>query len=292
VDEPSVTPQAAIIYTLFLQTSPLERPSAPAYRSLILFPMPQNPPLARLPLDLEAHARFALIGCAAAGVIALGAVLLWHDVIALVVAVIAGTLALMAAMTAFIFWAMARRWRATMDAYARGSYLAAWTYAPAPWRDYLAGRRARMRLLWLAYVAVFALGGVAVALVMQDDGNLIAGSPWLTVVIGAIAGAGLGALVSLLLAAGGRYTRARLGARQPRCVIGAQGIYVGGDFWPLRDAWQRVTRMTLRNGGTPRLEVERRTWTLYATVDHIDTIPVPPGRESEASAVIAALGFA
>jgi hypothetical protein len=254
-----------------------------------------KPPLGPLPLDLEAHARFAttiavLLSVAAIALAApsMGETM-WLD--GFIVAVFLGSAAFSIFVVAGTFWLLARGWRRILDRYSAGGYLADWTYGEAQWREHLARGGRRMRTLTLLFIAAFALAGLAVAWQMQADDDMIFSDPALNYLVLALAGAAFGALVSAVFALGRRYTRHRLGKPAPRCIVGWDGFHIGGELVPIRSVWQRALAMSLHGGEHPRIDVLMRVVTGNAVIRRTDVVPVPPGREAEARDVIKALGF-
>jgi hypothetical protein len=214
---------------------------------------------------------------------------MWMD--GFIAAALLGATAFAAFLVAGSFWLVGVGWRRIVDRYSAGGYMAVWTYADAQWRGHLARRGKRMRNTGLLFVLAFSISGVVVAWQMQQDDDMIFSKPEVNYAVLTVAGALVGVLVALTLRLGRTYRRWRLGRREPRCVVGWDGFYIGGEFVPIRSVWQRALAMAVQADGEPRIEVHLRVVTGQAVIRRTDIIPVPPGREAEARGLVAALGF-
>lgn len=175
----------------------------------------------------------------------------------------------------------ARHEQAARDLIA-GECILRWDYEHADWQAFVTAERARKSRLPLVFAGLFALSGIAAAMLAVEDDDLIADSLALTWTVWPGAGLALGGGVGAVIVAF-RAARLRLMAREKgRFAFGSRGIYLTGCYWPIRDLGTGLTDVTVEGAELVfQFNVPRNTQKVR--------VPIPPAERSRTAFVVAQL---
>lgn len=244
----------------------------------------RTPPVGRLPLAVWAMVRwFALVGCVLLiGVPVSGGLDRNAGTLVLILSSVFGGMLLFLAGFIALF---AMKWSKDLEAL-RLNHFIHWTYTQDEWHEYIDNETKRGRWFPLIVFACFAvIGWITAGLIAaesESDPGLIA-----VILLGVgggstVAGAVFAAVIRV-------FTKRQLAIKRKRgglTLIGAKGLYIGGDLWRWRGAGQIVKNIDLET--EPRLRL-RFTFLVNAgdtTTDKTVYVPVPSGCDNEAQVFI------
>ncbi len=188
---------------------------------------------------------------------------------------------------ALLIYLFSRSWREQLRRAEAGGYLLHWRYGPEQWQEFheqLA--KASRKVSWLM-LAMFSGSGLVFALLLVSDGDAIRGSKFLTFVVGIGGGALVGALFALAFDWFDGTTR-RLMRREPaEVIVGDEGLFVTGQYWPWRSFGQWVEAVRHEPGPPERLVFTFHVSAGKYSSDKSVSLPVPPGRSEEAAKIAA-----
>lgn len=244
-------------------------------------PLPGGP----RPLPHQAQARGCLRAMAALGVAALLAAP-FGEVgrgLAIVVAIQAFFLGLMA----FGITLLGRSWARQLRHMERGEYLLHWRYSPAEWAPYRQHMQQETRRIHWILTPALAVSGVIFAILLHSDGNPIAGSLLLNYLIPLVAGAALGWLLAAGIAWFNTVSLRLMDREPPEAVLGPEGFYITGQYWPWRSVGQHLTHAALGDGDPPTLDFHFHVSTGRGSTTRVVAIPVPAGGRVQAEQWVA-----
>lgn len=242
------------------------------------------PPAGPLPLAVWAMVRaFALVGAVLlVGVPISGALDRDASTLVLILSSVFGGMMLFLAGFITLF---AMKWSKDLEAL-RLDHFIHWTYTQGEWNDYIDNETKRGRWFPLIVFVCFAVIGWITAGLIAASGESDAG---LIAVILLSVGGGCTAAGALCAAVIRGFTKRQLAIKRKRSgltLIGAKGLYIGGDLWRWRGAGQVVRNIELET--EPRLRL-RFTFLVNAgetTTEKLVYVPVPSGCENEAQTFI------
>ena len=170
-----------------------------------------------------------------------------------------------------------------------GGWVARWVIPDAEWRDFVEYERRRFRWVIPGVAALGAVIGGVTGYAIFDGGDRIGGEIWLTFVIPVV----IGMLLCGLLGAFLHYINRlqfTMAAQNPGVVIfGAKGFYIPGLFRPWRSFGQHFDSAVVadpQNGQLARLAMTFKVQSKNGTVDVLEYVPVPSGKEDDAIRVV------
>ena len=170
---------------------------------------------------------------------------------------------------------------------ARGMYYVRWVYEPEQWSKFCGQSRQRVRWLVPAMTAgIVGVGLVFAGMVHGEDGKLFFGSVFshygFCSGIAAAAGLTVGLFCQHLTNITSRLRR----RKTAQSLIGPNGVYITGQFWPMATFGHRFlsARIVKEHPGHVRFLFSVKTnhgWTESTVL-----IPIPPGQQAVAEAVV------
>ena len=183
---------------------------------------------------------------------------------------------------ALLIWLIAWSYRAKIAGLsAEGSY-AHWHYDDTTWSAYRENFAIRNARLPIKLAALFGCSGLLVAILVQNDGELIWNSVATTYVAFIGAGAAFGCVLGIAIRWLDNGPLHIMERHRGECLIGPAGLYITGQFWPWKTTGQGLVAATLGDTGSGELRFDFQTGTARKTV----SVPVPRGQEAIARDVI------
>ncbi|MEQ9133252.1 MAG: hypothetical protein RLO11_12790 [Salinisphaeraceae bacterium] len=210
----------------------------------------------------------------------------FFDLPGIIVAAIVGTFSVILLMAAGIQWMLSRGWQDDLRRFEAGDYEVHWTYDDETWARFCGEiRRGNRRALWIAPLMLAGIG-LVVAYLLHGDADLIFDSVFVTYVLPTAAGAGIGLLFALGIVWLGSVSE-RIMARMPgECFIGAQGLYITGQYWPWRSFGQRFTNLEFIEGEPGTLRFHYVVTAGNRRIHKELNVPVPHGEDQAARRIV------
>lgn len=169
---------------------------------------------------------------------------------------------------------------------AAGEYYVHWSYEPNQWAQHCDRLELRYsRALQIFVACGLGIGLVFAAMVHFDDDRLFFGSIvthyGVCIGIGAIAGWVIGLFCRYL----GNITRTIQRDRTAQSLIGPEGVYVTGQFWPTRTFGHNLRSASVGGGASTNVRFVFAVQTNHGTSETTVVIPIPLGQEKVAAAL-------
>lgn len=200
-----------------------------------------------------------------------------------------GILALTAGLIGLGVFLLSRNWRGQLRRMEAGDYLLHWQYSPTEWAPF----RARMvqenrRIHWIIPLCL-AGSGLVFAMLLHGDGDLIGGSLMLNYLIPMSCGAALGWLLAQAIGWMNGTSLRLMDREPPEAVIGADGLYITGQYWPWQTFGQRLTHVSLGADEPPTLDFHFHVMAGRVMTTKVVAVPIPANARSQAEQLVAHL---
>ncbi|MEZ5660847.1 MAG: hypothetical protein R3E83_20740 [Burkholderiaceae bacterium] len=244
-------------------------------------PLPGGP--RPLPYRLQARgcAR-ATIVLAVAGLVALGFGQSGRNL-----AIAAAGLAITTGVIGLAIFGLSRSWRQALRRMEAGDYLLHWQYSArewAPYRDQMT--RENRRLSWIIPLALSG-SGLVFGIMSHADHNLIGGSLILSYLVPVLVAAAIGWGFAQAISWFNDATMRLMDNEPPEAIIGRQGLYITGQFWPWQTFGQTLTQVVPGTGEPPTLDFHFRVEAGRGVSSRVVAVPIPAGAQAEAERLVA-----
>lgn len=168
---------------------------------------------------------------------------------------------------------------------ASGKYYVRWPIAQVPWERMMQERdKANDQIPRI----ISSLLGVVILLLVTairfDNGHVFFGSELLHFTVPTAVAAAIGYLIGKLCLIFANMTDHIMRTREPQVLIGPEGIYMTGIFWPLNTFGQKLVTAKI-DAGVTLLRCSFRISTKHGSRTEMLKIPYPPERTDESQLV-------
>jgi len=173
---------------------------------------------------------------------------------------------------------------------AQGWYYVRWIIPPDLWERECERATRQNQKLGLIVVGLSLLGGLSFAVIAWSEGDIFFGGAVRHFFVVAAISAGLGLILAVVLSALANVTVRLMKTRTAQVIIGPEGVYITGQYWPFSAPAQTLENVQFHNEESHCLKFIFRVSTQHGPRNRTLNIPFPPERKSEAMAIPKILG--